>query len=480
MFRSITTGGMKIIMTAAVIACVAVMILSAAAAATMYLPTRDSFTSALCPNLSLLCRNSEYGLSETQLAIIQNAEVRTVHYETTGDGSKMFSAKLRLSAPSDGEGRYSDENPDEYLENVLNGMYSGHSEEIEIIGLCGSDDGEELPTVDIETLDRIAQTAESVWQSEELSTDRNFEYALTDFIIPEPFADRVFTEGGAYQSTYSKWLDYCASQFASEGLTVAKGGAQSGEAADIREVMEKVVTPYLCSVRNVSLARSEDKKGMLTLSFDSLDVIVTLSTAAKPSVAALNKLCGVYSDERALKVSVTIDPADLLSEGGRMKLPFFNVIRAITRYGSTIGTKLTKVKVPEASLVIGKSDGQWPLEFKRAKGDGNIIIDVIRIEDSGEENSVLKIFLTDGGKITVCLRQGRYRLNYAVGTTYYGSNDLFGANGIYMRDTQNIYTLPSTDLKTIKVEKQPGESLSFTDYLLGQGVDPSLIDRSAF
>ena len=102
------------------------------------------------------------------------------------------------------------------------------------------------------------------------------------------------------------------------------------------------------------------------------------------------------------------------------------------------------------------------------------------MDDSGEEKHVLKIFLTDGGKITVCLKQGKYRLNYAVGTTFYGSKELFGANGIYMKDTQNIYTVPSKELKTVKVEKQPGERLYFTDYLLGQGVDPSLIDRSEF
>ena len=49
-----------------------------------------------------------------------------------------------------------------------------------------------------------------------------------------------------------------------------------------------------------------------------------------------------------------------------------------------------------------------------------------------------------------------------------------------MKDTQNIYTIPSKELKTVTVEKQPGESLKFTDYLLGQGIDPSLIDKSAF
>lgn len=481
MFKSITTGGMKLIMPAAVIACIAVMILSAAAASKMYLPIQDSFTSELGKNLSTLCQNAGYGLSATQLSIIENAEVKNIHYDTNADGRKIFSAKLRLNAPVENAGRYSDGNPAEYLMKNAETMYNGHSEEIEIIGLCGSAEGDNLPAVDIDTLEKIARTADTVWNKEKLSSSRNFEYALTDLIIPEPFPDRVFSEGGSYQSAYSLWLNECSAQFASEGLTVTKDGGKSGEAADIRAVMEQVITPYLCSVRNISLTRSNDKKGFLTLSFDSLDVIGTLSTAKKPSVSALNKLCGVYSDERALKVTVNIDVADLLKDGNRLNLPFFNIIRSITRYGSSIGASLTKVKLPTSTQVIdGKSNGQWPLEFKRAKGDGDIIVDIIRIEDSGEEKPILKMYLTDGGKITVCLKQGKYRLNYAVGSTYYGSKELFGANGIYMKDTQNIYTIPSKELKTVTVEKQPGESLKFTDYLLGQGIDPSLIDKSAF
>ena len=481
MSKPITTGGMKIFMTAAVISSIAAMILSAFAASTMYLPTQDKFSSSLGSNLSTLCENAGYGLSATQLSIIENAEIKSIQYDNDSEGNKVFSARLRLSAPSDNAGKYSDENPRDYLDKTVKTMFNGHSAEIEIVGLCGSDEGDHLPAVEIDTLEKIAETTETVWQKESLSSSKNFEYALTDMIIPEPFPDRAFQENGSYQPTYSRWLDECAGQFASEGLAVTTENGASSEVSEIRSAMEQVITPYLCSVRNISLSHSEDKKGYLTLSFDSLDVIGTLSTAKKPSVSALNKLSGVYSEDRVLKVTIHIDLVDLLSDGGKMKLPFFNIIRAITRYGSSIGTSLTKIKIPETTQVIdGKSNGQWPLEFKRAKGDGNIIVDVIRMDDSGEEKHVLKIFLTDGGKITVCLKQGKYRLNYAVGTTFYGSKELFGANGIYMKDTQNIYTVPSKELKTVKVEKQPGESLSFTDYLLGQGVDPSLIDRSEF
>ena len=203
-----------------------------------------------------------------------------------------------------------------------------------ILGLCSGGEGDLLPAVDVETLGKIADAAERAWKNEQLTSSRNFEYALTDLIIPEPFEDRKIGEGKEYTSAYTGWLDRCSSRFASEGLTVSKDGKQSSDSADIREAMEQVITPYLCSVRNVSLKSSEDKNGFITLSFDSLDVVGTLSSAKKPSVAALNKLCGVYSDERALKVTVNIDIVDLLDSGDSMSLPFFNIIRAITRYGS--------------------------------------------------------------------------------------------------------------------------------------------------
>ena len=481
MLKNITTDGMKLFMTLAVIACIAVMILSAEAASHMYAPNEDAFTSTLGKHLSTLCQNAGYGLSATQLAIIENAEVKSIQYETSSDGNKLFSARIRLCAPENSAGGYSGEDPEEYLKEMAETMFSGHSEEIEIIGLINSAEGDGIPAVDMDTLGKIADAAQRVWQNEKLTDSTGFEYALTDLIVPEPFPDRKFQDSKEYQPAYAAWLDKCASRFASEGMTVFKDGAKSDDPASIREAMEQVITPYLCSVRNISLTRSEEKKGFITLSFDSLDVIGTLSTAKKPSVSALNKLCGVYSDERALRVTVTLDLVEVLGNKDSLTLPFFNIVRAITRYGSSIGTSLAKVRIPDSTQVIaGKSDGQWPIEFKRAKGDGNIVISVVRMEDSGEETSVLKIFLTDGGKITVCLKQGRYRLNMAVGTTYYGGNELFGANGIYMKDTAHIYTIPSKDLKSIQVEKQPGESLKFTDYLLGQGIDPSLIDKSDF
>lgn len=470
-------GKLKILVPVAVAACIAVMVLSAVAASLLYRPNGDAFTESLGKNLAVLCSNSDCGLSGTQLSMITNARVRSVRYDSGSGDEKLFYAKLEIPIPGAAAGTYSD-NPEDYLLKSTEGMRDSRSSETcEIIGLCRDN----APVVDMETLDVIADTARKAWEKEQLSTDTDFEYALTDYIIPEPFPDRVFSTGKGYQAIYEKWLDECAEQFASEGMTVTANGSASDDAADIRAAMEEVITPYFCSVRNISLSRNSDKSGYLTLSFDSLDVIGTLSTAGKPSIEGLNKLCGVYSDDRALKVSIDIDISELTKGKGRFALPFYNVIRAITRYGSSIGTERIKIKIPTSSQVIaGKSDGQWPVEFKRTKGDGNVIVNVLRIDDSGAETSVLKLFLTDGGKITVCLSKGSYRLHTAVGTTYYGSKEIFGANGIYIRDPDNVFTLPSKDLKSITIAKHPAESLSFRDYLLRQGVDSSLIDQSQF
>ena len=113
MLKNITTDGMKLFMTLAVIACIAVMILSAEAASHMYAPNEDAFTSTLGKHLSTLCQNAGYGLSATQLAIIENAEVKSIQYETGSDGNKLFSARIRLCAPENSAGGYSGEDPEE-------------------------------------------------------------------------------------------------------------------------------------------------------------------------------------------------------------------------------------------------------------------------------------------------------------------------------------------------------------------------------
>ena len=326
MHKRKTRSFTKIILYLSVAACVAVMILSAAAASQLYRSNGDSFTSGLGRNLALLCSNSDYGLSRTQLAMIENAEIKNVRYETDRDGSKLFFARMIIHVPQANSDRYVD-SPDSYLNETLEKTYTGGGfEECDIIGICRDN----IPVVDVETLDRIVQSAEKAWENESLTGDANFEYALTDILIPEPFPDRVYSEGGEYQAVYSQWLDQCASQFAREGMTVTVNSAQSSDPSDIRAAMEQSITPFLCSVRNLTLARSESKKGYLTLSFDSLDVITTLHTAKKPSISALNKLCGVYSDERSLHLSIDIDLNEVVAGNGRMKLPLFNVVRAIT------------------------------------------------------------------------------------------------------------------------------------------------------
>lgn len=477
MYKNKKNNIFKILLPTVIAACIALMILSALAASQLYKPNKDAFTSELGRNLALLCKSSDLNLSETQLTMIENMEVRSISYNTDSDGNKMFFAKIRIHTPMSLNQTYT-EKPDQYIKSTIEKIPDGDlAEECEIIGLCSDN----TPIVDIETVTSLAETAEKAWQNENLSSDKNFEYAVTDMLFPEPFADRVFSEGKTYLPEYDMWLTESSAQFASEGMTVSTDNGLSGDANDIRAAMESIVTPYLCSIRNISFQRSAQKNGWLTLTFDSLDVIGTLSTASKPSISAINKLAGVYSNERVLQMSIDIDVSELASDTGKWKLAFFDLIRAMTKYGSSLNKSSVKVKIPDASQVIaGKPDGIWPVEFKRKKGDGYVLIDVIKTDDAGSETSVLKLFLTDGGSYTVCLSKGKYRLNMAVGSTYYGSTDYFGPNGIYICDTQNIYEIPSMNIKSITVAKHPAESLSITDFLVRQSIDPALIDKSQF
>ena len=477
MYKLLNSIKKNIFLIIAVIGCLTIVIFSALTASYLYKPTGDSFSSELNNNLALLCKNTSPDLSETQLDIIRNARVKNIRYGTDDEGNKAFYANIRLYAPIVGSAKYSGD-PEEYFGTIVqNATDSGDGEEIEIYGLCRDN----VPIVDLDTITALTDASAKAWEKETLSNNAGFQNAITDALIPEPFENRTYREGGGYQSAYSKWLNEISSRFASEGMNVNVNGTLSGQQSDIYSAMEQIITPYFCSLRNLSLSRSDTKPGIMILSFDSLDIIGTISSAKNPSFSAINKLAGVYSEDRSLKVSIEIDLSLLAKNDEKMKLPFMNLIRAMTKYGSSLGNSPVKIKIPTSSQVIdGKSNGQWPIQFKRAKGDGNIIVNVISMDDSGNEQSVLKLFLTDGGSITVCLSKSKYRLNFAVGTTYYGSVELFGMNGVYMRDNDNIYTIPSQDVTTITIPKQPGESMSFTDYLVGQGTDPSLIDKSQF
>ena len=467
----------NLILILAVTGCLTMVVLSAWTASSMYKPTRDAFTSTLNENIARLCQDNSPDLSETHLSIIRQARIKSIRYSTDEAGNKLFYARIFLPVPEAGSLNYSGR-PEEVFGDVIGRLSdSAEGEECDIYGICRDN----TPIVDMDTITAVIDAAEKAWQKETLSENAGFQKAVTDALIPEPFDRRVFSESGAYTAEYSDWLNRASAQFAAGGMLVNVDGTSSGQPSDIRSAMEKIITPYLCSLRTLSLARSETKPGLLLLSFDSLDVIGTLSTANKPSLSAINKLSGVYSDERAMKVSIELDIAKLKKDGEFWELPFFNLIRAMTRYGSSIGTSPVKIKIPDSSKVIaGQSDGVWPVQLKRAKGDGNIIVNVIRVDDAGNEQSVVKVFLTDGGNCTVCLSKGKYRLNFAVGTTYYGSVELFGVNGRYLRDTQNIYSVPSVGLTSITIPKQPGETISFSDYLLWQGSDPSLIDKTQF
>ena len=202
MYKNATTAGTKILVSAAVIACIAVMVLSAAAASAMYRPSGDYFTSELCGHLAELCGHPDYGLSKTQLKMIENAQIKSIRYEDGSDGNRFFSAKLLLCAPVAKAGSYSD-NPSEYLRQTEQSMFDGEAEEIEIMGLCGDGENVRMPVIDVETVGAIAEAADRAWQNEKLTSDKNFEYAVTDMIIPEPFTDRVITAPVARRRTHS-------------------------------------------------------------------------------------------------------------------------------------------------------------------------------------------------------------------------------------------------------------------------------------
>ena len=97
-----------------------IVIISAVAALLLYQQNTDNFTTDLASNLAKICSSSD--LSNTQLRMIECAEIKNVKYDTSDDGTKKFYAEIRLFNPKVNCGSYSGENPQEYIKNAVDSM----------------------------------------------------------------------------------------------------------------------------------------------------------------------------------------------------------------------------------------------------------------------------------------------------------------------------------------------------------------------
>ena len=469
-----------------------IVIISAAAAMLLYRPNSDSFTTQLASNLAKICSGSD--LSKTQLRMIECAEIKNVKYDTSDNDNKKFYAEVRLFNPKVNCGSYSGENPQEYIKKAVDSMYENHFGYVkcEIIGLCI----DEKPVIDTKTLNRLVACVQESWNGgQNLLENRHLSRAINDMLCPSPYKQREYTGSTEYTTAYNGFLDSYSASFAADGIKI--NGETSNDPSAIRSVMAKVLTPYYCSAKNVSLSASSTQSGMLSFSFDSLNIIEAISQAKKSIISSENEVdinsaeskifsaitsaSAAYSENTAFKCHMNIDLADFAdsetSGGG-----YYGTIRAFTEYYSSsaydAATNRSGIKQINTSCVIsGKGNGMWPVEFKRNSGDGNAIISIVKISDNGDESSVAKLYLTDGGSDIICLAQGRYRLNIAVGENYFGAKQLFGDDGIYFADNTSFKVTAAT---SVTVEKHQEESLSLIDYILDKNNGGTCIDRSVF
>ncbi len=471
-----------------------IVIISAVTAMSLYQPAGDNFTSNLALNLSKICSNSD--LSGTQLRMIECAEVKNVKYDTTNSGTKKFYAEIRLFNPNVNCGSYSDKNPQEYLKSVADSLYNNKFNYVkcEIIGLCIDD----KPAIDTNNLNQLLACVNESWNGgQNLIKNKHLNKAISDMLCPSPYSQRNYTGATEYTAAYNEFLDKYSQRFAIDGMMI--NGELSNDSTTIRSVMAKVLTPYWCSAKNISLTMSSEQNGMLSLSFDSLNLIDAISKAKKSIVASENDIdinsaesqifssvtaaTAAYSDDTAIKSKINIDLIDFAdSNQSIVGEGYYGTIRAFAEYYSSSAydavTSRNGIKNIKTSCVIsGKGNGMWPVEFKRNKGDGDVIINIIKVNDNGEESKIMKVFLTDGGSDIVCLAQGKYRLNIAVGTNYFGTKQLFGDDGIYFKDS-NTFEVATT--KTVTVEKNNEENLSIMDYIMNKNNGGTCIDRANF
>lgn len=472
---------------------VLIIVLSAVAADSLYNPNADKFTSELGKNLSALCSNSD--LSQTQLLMIERADIKNVKYDTDDNGTTKFYAELRLINPKINCGSYSGENPQEYLQNAVDSLFNNKRSYVscEIIGLCIDD----KPVIDNETLQRIIDCTKESWNGgQNLIENKDLISAVTDLFCPAPYENRNYSDSTIYSAAYNKFLKESSEYFAEKGMTIS--GETSNDASAIRSIMQEIITPYLCSVKDIKLSQASDKNGVLRLSFNSLDVTGSISaekskifsdvsdtdvsTATQSIFNAITSDISSYSADKAFKCSIDIDLADLISDVFSNSSGYFSTLHAMTEYYSfsasdAVNGRKNLKTLEKSGIISGKSNATWPVEFKRNAGDGNAIISIIKIDDSGNESSIMKIFIADGGSYMVCLPRGQYRINIAVGTNYFGAEQLFGDDGIYFKD-EDVFDVASSP--TVTVEKHEEENFSIIEYLLNKNNGGTCISKADF
>lgn len=490
------SGGIskKFLMLAVVVAGVFIMVFSAITATSLYKINADEFTSALGQNLAELCSNSDFGLSKTQLRMIECADVRNVKYQTTDDGQKQFYAEVRLINPKINCGSYSGDKPNEYLANAAESLFDNKWSYVpcEIVGLCVDD----KPVIDAENLQELVSCVEESWNNGKgILENKHVVAAINDALCPAPFENRNYSDSTDYTLPYSRFLDKCSVYFAEDGIKI--NGENLTQSPAVRKAIAKIFTPYFCSADNLQLSSSSENKGTLLLTFNSLNVIQSISEAKNNIIASGasedeidNTIISTivsdisnYSSDNAMNNNIEIDFVDFMSEEAEKNWSYYGILRAILEYyggcAEDIANSGTKEEITECKIIDGGSNGQWPVEFKRNEGDGNVIIDVIKIGDNETEKSVMKLFLVDGGSQIVCLGQGKYRLNIAVGTNYFGAEHLFGDDGIYFRTT-DTFEVSSSGIPSITVEKHSEESFSILDCMLNKSSGGTCIDKSKF
>ncbi len=473
---------LMVVVSAASIIAIAI---SAAVVIMFFGDVSDGFSANLGENLANLC--SESDLNSTELKIIEHASVKNVQYKKSDDGTTMFYAEMRLITPQMNCKSYSGENPMEYIKKAADSLFDDTSEYIscEITGIIVDNS----PIISEDTMQELAACAKEAWNNgAALTGSDDLAQALTDTLCPSPYQSRSYSDGGDYTSDYSDFLDECSEYFSS---------ADSSSISELRAEMEEILTMFFCSVKNVTLSSDEESRA-LTLCFDSMDIVGVISqekssiissgsstdvdSASSEIYSALTSSLSDYGSDETYSFSLEIDLFDMADDLISGNSGYFNTLMAITEYYSSsaadavecIGSAET---VSESCVISGSSNATWPVNFIRNEGDGDAIISVIKIDSDGSETSVMKIYLKDGESYMVCLERGTYRLNIAVGDAYYGSDKLFGSDGIYFKSQDTFELDRQID---VNVDKQGEENLSILEYIIEKNNGGSCIDVSEF
>lgn len=346
-------------------------------------------------------------------------------------------------------------------------------------GATKAEDGSYNIVIDSSDYEAVVNKAKvnvsDTWKT--LAANKDLASALSDILFPDPvvvdYNNKITKiDRSAFVSSYIEYVQQVASKISEEG-GISVGGNQITELERIKEELLICLAPRLFAPYNSVLSFNQES-GMLTLSFNSPDLINELDKCAeealggivekisfgKPSNEQLKEILNEKIAQSAINLryfskdteTLTV-PVDLFSvaengvSGSQEALEFVKTYidaydEALTAFFNDVEQlpDYSQKDEPATSILTGAASGV-KISLVSNFGDGAhyVLFEKIKSDDITEKGTpVLGVYIRNGDSFTVNLPEGYYKVKIALGATWYGLDYLFGTDGTYCLNKQPI------------------------------------------